>query len=166
MRKVKLVVLAVLVLTLTSITLLGRHQEQKQIHETGATEEGVRHEATFTVMPTYPEEAIRAGAQGFFDAAVRFDDKGNFDRIKVLESPHPAISKAVEEALKQWKMRVTFTGDGLPYSLYGELRFHFIIEDGRARVENPSLEEQKNRSRAFIKATNEYLRNPRSQQQP
>jgi hypothetical protein len=151
MRKAKVFVLVVLVLALGSITLLAKHQGRRKFVDTFGYEPTLRHEATYTVMPSYPEEAIRDGAQGLFDAATRFDEKGDFDRIKILQSPHPAISKAVEEAVKQWKLRVTFTGDGLPVRQLGELRFHFIIEDGKARVENPSLQEQMVRSEAFLK---------------
>jgi hypothetical protein len=36
------------------------------------------------------------------DVAVLFDENGNAKRIKILESPGPSLSKAVEDAVNQF----------------------------------------------------------------
>jgi TonB family protein len=113
-------------------------------------------------MPVYPEAAINKAAQGLVDLAVVFDENGNAKRIKILESPHPAISKAVEDAVKQWQVKVPFNSEGLPLRTFGELRFHFVIKEGVASVENPSREEQEIRSKAFQRVMNEESAKPRN----
>jgi TonB family protein len=160
MRTLKIIALTFLTLTLGTVTLFGMQKDSaiRKSHRglrTYANEHGVRHFATATVMPTYPEEAINAGAQGAVDAAVRFDEEGALDRIKILESPHPALSKAVTDAVKQWRVRPLFSAAHKPTRLHGELRFHFVIKDGQALVENPSIEEQNIQSQAFTKIVRE-----------
>jgi TonB family protein len=155
MRRLKVVVLAVLVLGLCSFTLLGKHQGPRRFENAHVYEPVIRGEARNSPMPVYPEEAINAGAQGLVDIAVVFDEDGKTKRIKILESPHPAISKAVEDAVNQWIVRVSYSPEGVPARLFGELRFHFVIKDGVASVENPSREEQEIRSRAFLKVLSE-----------
>ncbi|PYS23711.1 MAG: hypothetical protein DMF72_08595 [Acidobacteria bacterium] len=161
MRKLKFGILMILVFALCSFTLLGKHQDKKKLFvdytEGYVTELTLRHQAITTVMPLYPEEAIKAEAQGLVDVAVLFDENGDFRRMKVLESPHPAISKAVEKALKQWTVRVGYDSPyretRLPVRTFGELRFHFVIKDEVATVEIATLEEQQTNSRKYMKIT-------------
>jgi TonB family protein len=161
MRRLKVVVLIALILTLSSLTLLGKHRGQKNFVDWMGYETAVRVQASTVVMPTYPEEARAVGAQGLVDSAVVFDEYGNLKRIKILESPHPAISKAVENAVKQWKVKVIVTSEG-PLRLFGELRFHFVIKNGVASVENPSREEWEIRSKAFQKVMRQEAARPRN----
>jgi len=104
----------------------------------------IRHDAVKTVTPNYPEEAIASGAQGLVIAAVRFDEKGDLIKIKVLQSPHSSITDAVIQAVKEWKIGKNHKIDyGRPGHLQGELRFHFILENGTGCVEGPSDDELK-----------------------
>jgi TonB family protein len=165
MRILKIIVLTLLTLTLGTITLFGMQtgpaaRKSPKGVRTYANEYGVRRMAIATVMPAYPEEAINDGAQGEVDAAVRFDEDGTLDRVKILESPHPALSKAVTEAVKQWKVKLLFSAAHERKRLHGELRFHFVIKDGQALVENPSIEEQNTQSRAFTKLVREDTGSP------
>lgn len=159
MRKLKVAILVVLVLALCSFTLLGKHQSQKKFGvdygQAYGAEVSIRHDAITAPMPVYPEEAIKDGAQGLVDLAVLFDEEGNFKHMKILDSPHPAISKAVGDALKQWTVKVFYSSPyretRLPLRMMGELRFHFVISDGVASVENPTLEEQQVESAEYRK---------------
>ena len=151
MRSLKVVTLILLVVALCSFTLMGKHQGQKKSVDTYVYEPIIRAHTINAPMPAYPEEARNAGIQGLVDLAVGFDEKGKLARIKRLESPHPAITKAVEDAVKQWTVKVYFNSEGLPVRTIGELRFHFVIRDGVASVENPSPEEQETRTKAFQK---------------
>lgn len=151
MRSLKVIILIGLVIGLCSFTLLGKHQSQKQFVDTYVHEPVVRAHTINAPMPVYPEEGSARGIQGLVDLAVGFDETGKLGRIKVLASPAPSITKAVEEAVKQWTVKVYFNSEGLPVRTIGELRFHFVIRDGVASVENPSRDEQEIRSEAFRK---------------
>jgi TonB family protein len=153
MRRLKVVILIVLVICLSSFTLLGKRQAQKRYVDTYVYEPIIRAHTINAPMPTYPEEASSRNIQGLVDLAVGFDENGKLARIKVLASPDPSITKAVDEALKQWTVKVYFNSEGLPVRTIGELRFHFVIRDGVASVENPTPEEQETRSRAFQKTS-------------
>jgi TonB family protein len=53
------------------------------------------------VQPAYPEEAIKANAQGTVVLEAVIDETGKVGKVKVLRSVHPALDKAAAEALKQ-----------------------------------------------------------------
>jgi TonB family protein len=110
------------------------------------------------VTPCYPEDALRAGAQGRVTSVVRFDEGGNLVLIKILESPHLSISRAVIDAVRQWRIKRLFHAGGEPTRIISELRFHYLIKDGKGRVENSSVEEQTSFSEKFTKVMNEETR--------
>jgi TonB family protein len=141
---------------------MGKHQGQKKFTNAHVYEPVIRGEATNAPMPIYPEDAIKAGLQGLVDVAVVFDENGKTKRIKILESPGPSLSKAVEDAVNQWTEKGGLFIEGLPVRTIGELRFRFVIRGGIASVENPSREEQEIRSRAFMKVINEERAKPRN----
>ncbi len=118
----------------------------------GLTMEGyLRHDAVKTVTPGYPEDAMAAGAQGLVIAAVRFDEKGDLIKIAVLQSPHSSITEAVTQAVKEWKIGKNHKLDyGVPGHIQGELRFHFILENGKGRVEGPAGDELKTESKLYL----------------
>jgi hypothetical protein len=158
MRKLKPAILLVLLVALCSLTLFGRRRVQQTYTDSYSYEPGIRNDAINAPMPVYPDEAVRAGAQGLVDIAVRFDE-GKFTAIKVLDSPHPAITTAVKDAVKQWTIKPTYDSPyreiRRPIRRYGELRFHFVIREGVPSVENPSREEQEIRSPAYQKVMRE-----------
>jgi hypothetical protein len=159
MKLLKVVILSVLVLTLCAVTLLAKRQDKKRLfvdyNEGYVNEITVRANTINAPLPAYAEEAIRDGAQGLVDVAVLFDENGNFQQLKRLESPHPALLKAVNDALKQWTVRVGYDSPSpatrLPVRMFGELRFHFVIRDGVGTVENSTLEEQRTESAKYLK---------------
>lgn len=55
------------------------------------------------VKPEYPELAKRIRAQGVVILQCVTDIYGNVVRIKVLSSPHPLLTKAAIDAVRQWK---------------------------------------------------------------
>jgi len=160
MRVLKLAILVVLILVISSFSLLGKHQNpkpKKKIfvdYQMGLfTEAELRRDALVTVMPEYPAAAIDAGAQGLAEVAVLFDEDGDYRGMRVLESPNPAISKAVADALKQWKIKIysdsPYKETALPIRVFAQVRFHFVIRDGTATVEAASPIEQSLASRKF-----------------
>ena len=165
-----LCLLALLCLTAGSTLLFAQQQrqlereEQRRIRELNGRwckqnnelvrcgmihELGMRARMTHTVIPSYPEDAIRDGAQGQVIAAVRFDENGELAMIHILRSPHPLISRAVIDAVQQWRGRRLFTVNREPVALQSELRFNFVIENGAGRVEDSRREEQGISSREY-----------------
>ena len=165
MGKLKVTGLIALMIALSSFSLIGKHQDDKDKkpkkklgvdYQLGFfTEADLRRHATIIVMPVYPEEAISAGAQGLAQVAVLFDENGEYAGMKVLESPHPSISKAVADALKQWKITIGYDSPNpetrLPIREFGQVQFHFTLRDGTASVQPASPEEQKTTSLKFNK---------------
>lgn len=101
-----------------------------------SSERGFRLNATHKVMPEYPEEALKAGAQGVVVLSLYHDSAGNASKIKVAESPHPALTCAAITAVKQWKWRL-FRSEDIDRPILGKLTFKFVIEDGVGRVADP-----------------------------
>jgi TonB family protein len=131
---------------LLSLSACARSKTEIANDELGlfSSEWAFRLNATRRVVPEYPAEALRAGAQGAVVLSLYHDGEGNASQIKVLQSPHPAISDAATEAAKQWKWR-KFVSGGIARPVRGKLTFYFVIEDGEGRVENPRIiaEEEK-----------------------
>ena len=98
-----------------------------------SSECGFRVIAIRKVMPDFPEEALAAGAQGAVILSLYHDAQGNAAKIKVVESPHHALTEAAIKAVKQWKWRL-FRSGGIDRPILGKLSFKFIIEDGAGRV--------------------------------
>jgi len=107
-------------------------------------------------LPTYPDEAVQANVQGLAMVTVLFDENGDFMNMKVLESPHPAISKAVRDALKQWKIKIYFDSpypeSRLSIRVCSQVQFHFVIRDGVPLVEPATREEQFTESIKFTES--------------
>jgi TonB family protein len=163
MRNLKLVILAAPVIAIYSFAIVARHQGPRKVVDTHVYEPLIRGEATNAPTPEYPAEAIDARLQGLVDVAVVFDENGKTMRIKILESPGPSLSKAVESAVRQWTMRGgLFTLEHIPVRTVGELRFHFVIKDGVGIVENPTRDEQEIRSPAFRRVIEEENARPRN----
>ena len=101
-----------------------------------SSERGFRLEALRKVMPEFPDEALRAGAQGLVVLSLYQDGEGNAAKIKVVESPHRALTEAAIKAAKQWKWR-QFMWKGIDRPILSRLSFKFVIEGGVGRVEDP-----------------------------
>lgn len=100
------------------------------------SEFGFRLDALRKVMPEFPDEALKVGAQGTVVLSLYQDGEGKAAKIKVVESPHPALTEAAIKAVKQWKWR-RFKSGGIWRPILSKLSFNFIIESGVGRVEDP-----------------------------
>lgn len=101
-------------------------------------EDGMRKSASKTVMPSYPEEALKKREQGVAVVDLEYDSKGDVVNTTVLEAPSKSIGEAVVVALKQWKFVPSRKQDGTPVSIRGKLTFYFEIDkEGNGRVQNP-----------------------------
>jgi len=102
-------------------------------------EDGMRKSASKTVMPLYPEEALKKREQGVTVVELQYDTKGDVVDTSVLEAPSRSIGEAVVIAVKQWKFVPSKKEDGTPVSIRGKLTFYFQIDkDSKGRVQNPT----------------------------
>jgi TonB family protein len=101
-------------------------------------EDGMRKSASKTVMPLYPEDALKKREQGVTVVELQYDAKGDVVGSFVLEAPSKSIGDAVVKAVKQWKFVPSKKEDGTPVSIRGKLTFYFDIDkEGKGRVQNP-----------------------------
>ena len=101
-------------------------------------EDGMRKSASKTVMPLYPEDAVKKRQQGVAVVELEYDAKGDVVSSSILEAPSKSIGDAVVGAVKQWKFVPSKKQDGTPVSVRGKLTFYFEIDkDANGRVQNP-----------------------------
>jgi TonB family protein len=101
-------------------------------------EDGMRKSASRTVMPSYPEDALKKRQQGVAVVELEYDAKGDVVSSFILEAPSKSIGDAVVSAVKQWKFVPSKKTDGTPVSVRGKLTFYFEIDkEGNGRVQNP-----------------------------
>ena len=116
------------------------------LHRTGiqcVPELTTRKIAEETSLPEYPAEETEPGAsQGIVFAAVLFGTDGKLSKIKFYETPNSQSSEAVKKALQKWKLKELFDGSQQPIMTRTALRFHFIFEEGKGRVEIATDQEQ------------------------
>jgi TonB family protein len=101
-------------------------------------EDGMRKSASKTVMPAYPDEAVKKREQGVAVVELQYDAKGDVVDTNVLETPSRSIGDAVIRAVNQWKFVPSKKQDGAPVSVRGKLTFYFEIDkEGKGLVQNP-----------------------------
>ena len=91
--------------------------------------------ATKKVLPVYPAAAVAQNIQGVVEVGVGINDDGQVIKVRVPSSLDRHLRKAAVAAVKQWKFRPW--ENKMPpggYCIF-RLTFHFIIEEGAARVE-------------------------------
>ena len=95
-----------------------------------------------TSLPEYPQEGEPSSSQGLVFAAVLFGTDGKLSKIKFYETPSQQASDAVRKALEKWKLKELFGGGGEPTMTRTAVRFHFVFEDGKGRVDIATEQEQ------------------------
>lgn len=101
-----------------------------------------RQIAEETSLPEYPEQTDPAISQGVVFAAVLFGTDGKLSKVKFYETPNLQASNAVKKALEKWKLKELFGGGQEPTITRTAIRFHFVFEDGKGRVEVATDQEQ------------------------
>jgi TonB family protein len=112
-------------------------------------EYGIRQRATSKVEPEFPDEAVKAGAEGVVIAAVQFDESGALSKVEILDAPHPLLKQAVADAVRQWKIKPTTMITGELARRQGELRFYYSVRNGVGQVSAPPVKEQKKLSKKY-----------------
>jgi len=136
--------LSLLVLLGIAFVVTSPRTSPRQIPQTVSCvpELSARKIAEKTSLPEYPEETEPGSSQGVVFAAALFDTDGKLGKIKIYETPSPQASDAVKKALEKWKLMKLFDGGGQPTFTRTGIRFHFVFEDGKGRVDVATDEEQ------------------------
>jgi len=92
--------------------------------------------------PEYPEETEAGSTKGVVFAAVLFGTDGKLSKIKFYDTPNSQASDAVKKALEKWRLKKIFGGGQEPTMTRTAIRFHFVFEDGKGRVEVATDQEQ------------------------
>ena len=87
------------------------------------------------IMPTYPEEAVRLGVSGVVHVRFETSPEGEVVRIKAKPQTHPLLSKAVVDAVKDWKFKPWLGVDGRIEIVFSRLAFNFVMTNGVPHVE-------------------------------
>ena len=98
----------------------------------------LRKKAARTVRPSYPATSRKQGVQGVAVAQLEIDEKGRVSHVDILEAPDAAIKEAVTNATMQWEF-IPSTIGGEPVRIVGKLTFYFVMDKGKARVEDPKV---------------------------
>src|SRR5688572_18184094 len=85
------------------------------------SEVAFRRLAIRKVMPGFPEEAIKAKAQGVAVARVRLDEKGEIHSLEILQAPHESIARATADAVKNWAFYFDSKKEEKPICISGKL---------------------------------------------
>lgn len=104
-------------------------------HSALLPESWARKAALVGTMPSYPKEAIRKGISGVVYVKFQTSPAGEVIRIKVKPGTDELLSKAVAEALKDWKFKPWPGVDGLPETVFSRLAFRFVSANADTRVE-------------------------------
>lgn len=88
------------------------------------------------VIPDYPLTCKQDNIGGKVILHISIDKQGNVTNVKILNSPHPDLSRAVTDAIQQWKFE-PFMKKKKPISVTFP-----VIVDFKSKA-NPSEEEQK-----------------------
>lgn len=81
----------------------------------------------YHVNPIYPEKCKQEMIQGMVTLEVIINEEGRVVKIKVLSSPHPDLSKAAIDAIKQWKYEPVIK-DGKPSPTVFPVTINFKIK--------------------------------------
>ena len=134
--------LVLLILLGGSAVVMTAPGEPQRTETQCVPEAGARKIAENSPLPDYPEEKEPGSSAGRVFVAVEFGTDGKFSKMKMHETPGPQVTEAVKTALEKWKLRELFDGGGQPIKTRTALRFHFVFEDGKGRVDVATEREQ------------------------
>lgn len=136
-------ILLVIVLGLAAFAASPRSSTREQAERTQCASEGrTRTFAEEISVPEYPEGGDPASSQGLVFAAVLFGTDGKLSKIKFYETPSPEAAEAVKKALEKWRLMKLFGGGGEPTMTKTAVRFHFVFEGEKGRVDLATEKEQ------------------------
>jgi len=81
------------------------------------------------VLPSYPEEARKAGIEGLVVVEVLVDTAGNVEKVEIKKSV-PELDQAAMEAVRKFKFNAAMLGDKA-VSSWITIPFHFKLSDDK-----------------------------------
>ena len=69
------------------------------------------------IAPEYPQDARKAGIRGRVLFRAVISESGEVESLELIESDHPALTKAASDAIRQWRYRPA-TKDGKPVRVF------------------------------------------------
>jgi TonB family protein len=90
------------------------------------TENQLRKQATTTLVPIYPDEALKSRIKGPVGVEITVNKNGDVTDVKPIKSPNAILLSAVKTAVRQWKFK-QFTVSGSNVNFRGKLTFHFEL---------------------------------------
>ena len=117
----------------------------------------IRESAVKTVMPDYPDQAVRSGISGVVQLKLQIGSDGDVLRIKGSPKSDALLKKAAAEAVRKWKFNPYSDPQGMGRSSLGRLTFVFAIRNGEAVVElyNPGLDAPDHERLGYYSSTKE-----------
>jgi protein TonB len=82
---------------------------------------------TSQVFPVYPEDARIRGLEGIVIVDYVVDKNGKVREVRVLQDPHPMLTKAAVGAIKQWRVKPTIV-NGEPVEVIHKLSIIFSLQ--------------------------------------
>ena len=79
------------------------------------------------VNPIYPEEAKKQKIQGTVVLDAVLDTEGKVLDVRIIDDPHPSLSSAAAEAVRQWTFTPARKADGSPVSVRMSLTIVFNL---------------------------------------
>ena len=95
----------------------------------------LRSLATKTVMPTFTAAPNAKIVEGVVVVQLDIDEQGNITQLNIIETPDPAITAPLSDALRQWQFKPPHL-NGQPITIRGKLTFYYVIKDGAAHLQN------------------------------
>jgi hypothetical protein len=132
----------VLLIMLGSAVVMTAPVEQQRTQTQCVTEGRARKFAENSPLPEYPKEMEPDSSAGLVFVAVEFGTDGKFNKMKVYQTPGPQATEAVRNVIEKWKLRELFDGGGQPIKTRTGLKFHFVFDDGKGRVDVANEQEQ------------------------
>jgi TonB family protein len=80
------------------------------------------------VNPTYPEEAKKQKIMGAVLLDVVLDAEGKVLDVRIIDDPHPLLSNAAAEAVRQWTFTPARKEDGKPVSVRMSISINFKLQ--------------------------------------
>ncbi len=103
-------------------------REQQPIHVGAAEGDFIRPVRTYTVQPTYTDNARKARIEGKVILRLTIDEQGEVrEDVEVLKGLEMGLTEAAVVALRQWRFEPALL-DGQPVAVHWNITVNFQLE--------------------------------------
>jgi TonB family protein len=79
-------------------------------------------------IPVYPEDAKKQKISGSVLLEVVIDREGRILDVRIVDDPHPSLSSAAAECVRQWVFKPALKEDGTPVSVRASITINFKLQ--------------------------------------